>query len=111
MKKVQFNPNDWELLNNWVLIEVEKIEEKTAGGIYLTDSSKEREQHGRIYGKLVKMSDGAFPYPEFPKKPELNSVVSFDRHAGKYADDEGVFRFLSDMDIIAFKPTTNSTGE
>jgi co-chaperonin GroES (HSP10) len=110
MAKVQFNPDEWELLNNWVLVEVEKVEEKTAGGIYLADASREREQHGRIYGKLLKMSEGAYPYPEFPRKPELNTIVSFDRHAGKYADDDGIYRFLSDMDIIAFKPTKENTN-
>lgn len=104
----KFKAENWEPINNWLLVEVDKVEDRTAGGILLPENMKEKDQFSQAYGTILKMSPDAFPSPEFTKKPAVGARISFDHHGGKFADDAGMFRFIPDIDIIAIQPTNQT---
>lgn len=68
-----------------VLVSPKVVEEKTKGGLYLPDDTKEREQFGQMEGKIVAISAGAFRYnyPEWPEdapKPSEGDSAVFSRY-------------------------------
>lgn len=68
-----------------VLVRPKVVEDKTAGGLYLPDDTKEREQFGQMEGDLVAVSAGAFRYnyPDWPEdaaKPKEGDTVVFSRY-------------------------------
>lgn len=72
-----------------VLVKPNVVEEKTAGGLYIPDSQREREQFGQMNGELVAISAGAFTFnyegwPEGADFPQVGDRVTF----SKYAADE-----------------------
>lgn len=91
---------DWTPMNNVVVVETEKVEEKSKGGIILTESIKDREQYGKDSGILVAMGESAFEGMKV--RPKLGDEVMFDKYDGK-TRDKGLFRILVDEDILAIK--------
>lgn len=68
-----------------VLVRPKKVEERTAGGIFIPEDTKEREQFGQIEGDMVAASPGAFRYnyPEWPdgaSRPQVGDRVIFSRY-------------------------------
>lgn len=68
-----------------VLVRPKVVEAKTAGGIYLPEDTKEREQFGQMEGEIVAISAGAFRYnyPEWPEdaaKPQEGQTAVFSRY-------------------------------
>ena len=64
-----------------VLIRVDKLEDRSAGGIFLPDNAREREQHGHDRGTLVAVGDMAFD-DWVGMKPEPGDRVLFNKYAG-----------------------------
>lgn len=79
-----------------VLVKPKAVEEKTAGGIFLPDSTKEREQFGQMEGELIAVSPAAFTYnyegwPEGSAPPQVGEQVVFSKYQAteiKGADGE-----------------------
>jgi len=68
-----------------VLVKPKAVEEKTAGGIIIPDSLKEREEFGRIEGDLVAVSPAAFTFnyegwPEGAEVPKVGDRVVFSKY-------------------------------
>jgi chaperonin GroES len=68
-----------------VLVKPKTIEEKTSSGIYLPDSTKEREQFGQMEGELIAVSPAAFTYnyegwPGHSMPPQVGERVVFPKH-------------------------------
>lgn len=79
-----------------VLVKPKAVEEKTSGGIFLPDSTKEREQFGQMEGELIAVSPGAFTYnyegwPVDYEPPKVGERVLFSKYQAtevKGADGE-----------------------
>lgn len=89
-----------------VLVAPEEIEEKTKGGIILTDTAVDTDRNAATRGRLVAVSPCAFDYADWPegtKKPQVGDAVWFGRYAGTLIDgrDGKKFRILKDRDIAA----------
>lgn len=89
-----------------VLVKVEKVEEKTEGGIYIPEHVREREERLQEIGTIVAIGPTAFDdYGGLDKwglKP--GDKVLFSRSGGKeirYPGVEDGLRVLNDEDIIA----------
>jgi len=100
------NPSGIEPTEYKVLIEQDKVEEKTKGGIILPDEHKDRQQFAQVRGRIVAMSPFAFPYEkDWPDdtKPQPGDRVMFAKFAG--ADVEGAdgktYRIANDKDVTA----------
>lgn len=96
------NPTEYK-----VLVKPKAVEEKTAGGIFIPDESREREQYASTEGELVAISPLAFTYedrwPEGFEKPKVGDRVIFAKYAGTKlkGKDGGEYRIVNDRDIAA----------
>ncbi len=96
-----FRPTEYNVL---VLPEV--VEEKTKGGILLTEMSKETKDVSAIRGLLVDVSPLAFGFdiwPEGAVKPQAGDHVIFAKYGGilvKGADGRE-YRLMKDKDLMA----------
>lgn len=89
-----------------VLIAPEVIEEKTKGGIILTDAVKETDRNAATRGRLIAVSPCAFDYAEWPegtRKPQPGDEVWYGKYAGTLIQgrDGKDYRILKDRDIGA----------
>ena len=94
MEKSKIQP-----LGDRVLVEPLEAEEKTAGGILIPDSAKEKQQRGKIVavGKGRVAEDGKVT----PLEVKVNDQVLFGRYAGtevKVAGNE--FLIIKEDDIL-----------
>jgi len=90
-----------------VLIEVDEIEDKSAGGIFLPQHSIDREQMGHDRGKLIAKSDMAFE-DWSGTTPQVGDKVIFKKYAGTVIQQRGQdrsvvgkYRLCNDKDICA----------
>lgn len=91
-----------------VLVKPKAVEEKTTGGLYIPDDTKQREQYGQIEGTLVAKSPAAFTFnyegwPEGAEPPKVGEKVVFSRYEGneiKGADGE-TYWLMADKAIAA----------
>lgn len=89
-----------------VLVKQKAVEEKTAGGLLITDEMQSQSRHGETRGKLVAASPMAFNFEDWPdgiSKPEVGQEVIFARHAGTFVEgaDGEEYRVVKDKDIVA----------
>src|SRR5690349_7350006 len=92
-----------------VLVELDPVETKTAGGIILPDNVKDKDELASEEGTLVALSPLAFNYDEgYPEdaKPKVGDRVMFKRYDGllRKRTIDGVersFRILVDKSIVA----------
>ena len=87
-----------------VLIKPEKIDEKTAGGIWKPQDLCEKEQAATTAGEIIAISPLAFTYADWPvttSPPKVGDRVALARYAGmtvKGSDGEE-YRLVNDKDI------------
>lgn len=88
-----------------VLVRPIEVEEKTSGGIYLPDSTKERDQFAQMQGELVAISPLAFTYDSSIEwdQPKVGDRVLFAKYAGTVVDgkDGKKYRLVNDKDVAA----------
>lgn len=87
-----------------VLVAVDVMEEKTAGGIIIPGKIADREDSASEKGLLVAVSEMAFKGGDWTGVTELPGVgdlVRFQRYAGSEfeADDGKKYRIVSDADL------------
>lgn len=68
-----------------VLVKPKMVEDQTSGGLYLPDSTKEREQFGQMEGDLIAVSPAAFTYnyegwPDHSERPKAGDRVVFSKY-------------------------------
>ena len=95
------NPTEYN-----VLVEPEKVEEKSRGGILLSDATLDRKQAFAVRGKLLAVSPLAFTYerwPEGTRKPQVGDTVIMTKAAGVMVEglDGKEYRLLKDKDVAA----------
>lgn len=81
-----------------VLVRPEKVENKTAGGIFLPDDVRDKEQHGVQRGMIIAVGKAC----EHLGEDDVGKVAIFGRYAGafiKHGEDE--FRLIDDSAIKA----------
>lgn len=97
------NPTGMRPVEYKVLIRLDPVEEKTAGGVIMPDFHKDRRQQATTKAVLVDMGGNAFE--DFKGlKPERGNRVLVDAYAGAPAekgDFEDLYRFCQDKDVIA----------
>jgi co-chaperonin GroES (HSP10) len=101
-------------------VALDPSEEKTAGGIILPTTAKDRDELAAEEGTLIAVSPLAFNYvDEWPEgtKPEVGQRVMFKRYDGllrkrKVNGVERSFRLLVDKSIVAIvEPEQDNTAE
>lgn len=96
-----------------ILVKTSKVEEKTQGGIILTDKLRERQEYSSGEGTVIAIGPTAFDAFEGGAWCKVGDVVKFKSYSGcefKFLDDDGeesLFRFINDDDIIGVKETVD----
>lgn len=91
-----------------VIVQIEKTDDKSKGGIIKLPSLRESEQHQCDSGILAKKGINAFEdILNKDDKPQVGDEVFFVRHAGRLLenpdDDTSIFRIMNDGDIHCIK--------
>lgn len=93
-----------------LIVQVEKIPEKSKGGVIFADSTKDLEQLVTKVAKIVDIGPCAFhgratgtPWPGYPQKyPKIGDLIRIRIHGGERFEKEGVtFVIMDDLDIVA----------
>lgn len=87
-----------------VVIRMDPTESKTAGGIIIPDTKKDRDELATDEGTLEAVSPHAFTYAEWlcAKPPKVGDRVMFAQYAGRLYEKDGVkYRIIKDKDIVA----------
>ena len=93
-----------------VVIEMDPVKDKTAGGIFLPETKKDRDELSTDEGTLVAVSPHAFSYADWPEgatPPQVGDRVLFAQYSGRiWERGAAKFRILKDKDIVAVVDTT-----
>lgn len=88
-----------------VLVRMDPVEERTAGGIIIPVAKKDRDELATDEGTLVDASPHAFSYADWPEgqtPPQVGERVLFAQYSGRIWERAGVkYRILKDKDIVA----------
>jgi chaperonin GroES len=86
-----------------VLVKPEEVEAKSAGGLFIPDSVKDKEKFARERGTLVAIGAIAFSDPDWLDYPRVGDKVLYDRYAGSAVKGvDGVdYRLINDKEIGA----------
>lgn len=83
-----------------VLIELLPENEQTKGGIFLPQSTIDRQEMAREVGILKDVGALAFQDPDWPDAPKVGDKVFFDRYAGSLVNIKGKkYRLINDKNI------------
>ena len=87
-----------------LLVLPEKVEEKTAGGIYIPETSREKEQQAATIGKLVAVGPSAWKdLDDGSPWANVGDKVSYSRYAGvsMTGQDGEAYVLINDNDVLA----------
>ena len=95
------NPTEYK-----VLVLPDKVEEKTAGGIYKPQTTRDRDQHAATTGTLIAISPMAFKFDDWPashEPPKPGDRVVYQKYIGSEIEgkDKETYRLINDKDIQA----------
>jgi chaperonin GroES len=84
-----------------ILIKPESVEQKTAGGLYLPDQTKDKDQMAQIKGVLIAKGGNAFE--DWNGEPQIGDKVYFAKYAGYVikGEDGEEYRLANDKDVAA----------
>lgn len=99
----------WSALEFHVVVALPKVEEKTAGGVWMPEQVVDRDEIAQEEGVIVDLSPVAFTYETWPEGTQLPSIgdsAIFPRYAGMLVEDNGNrYRVIKDKDIACWKAT------
>lgn len=86
-----------------ILVLPEKVEEKTAGGIYLPDTTRDQEQAAATIGTIVSIGQSAWNDIDDHNWASVGDKVSYARYAGvaMKGQDDLDYVLINDNDILA----------
>lgn len=101
--------NDMVMAEYNVLVRMDPVEARTAGGLHLPESMVDRDALARDAGTLIKASPLAFGYSEWPEDrgpPQPGDRVLIAMYDGKLYDVEGEkYRVIKDKSVVAWWPS------
>lgn len=97
-----------------VLVKIEEIEETTAGGIILSDETKDRKQAFATTAVILDISPLAFSYerwPEGSRSPQIGDRVVITKAAGVMVEglDGKDYKLIKDKDVGAVLAAPHNT--
>lgn len=96
------NPSGIIPLDVKVLVKPDPVEEKTAGGIILADTTKDKNKYAATRGTLIAAGPNAFKEWGPGAEPGVNERVLFAQYAGsRFKGDDGEdYIVMNDEDVI-----------
>ena len=88
-----------------VLVTPEKVDERTAGGLFLPDQAKDARTQSQIFGTVVAVGKNAFKaFDDGHSWCEVGDKIAFAKYGGFIIEDPETkeqFRLLNDEDVCA----------
>ena len=87
-----------------VLVKIDEVEEKTAGGIVIPKTTAERQEEAGIFGTIVAIGETAWKDFGGRSWASIGDRVMIAKYGGFIAQEPGTaekFRVLNDEDIVA----------
>ena len=87
-----------------VLVKIDEVEEKTAGGIVLPKTTQSQQEEAGIFGTVVAVGETAWKDFGGRNWANVGDRVMISRYGGFIAQEPGTvekFRILNDEDIVA----------
>jgi len=97
------NQTDVEPFDLRILVKLDKVEDRTKGGIILTDASRQADQQGAVRGTLVAAGENAWNDTgrDF-HKPVPGDRVMIGRHTGtRFKEGDDLYALCNDEDVVA----------
>lgn len=97
-----------EPINNFLLVKIDREEEKTKGGIIKPIDHAKKQQAAKDTGEVIKISPDAFPDNLFTNPPQVGDKVIFSKYAGIIAhgdldnSNDDLYKLMPDTEIYAF---------
>jgi chaperonin GroES len=98
------NTSGIEPLEYYVLIKLDTIDEKTKGGIWLPETTREQKEQAQVSGRLIAIGPLAFHYEVYNSViPVTGQRVAFPKYSGLVLKgrDKNEYRLLKDGDLAA----------
>lgn len=93
-------------IDTTLIVEIEKVEQKSKGGIQLPGEYIDKEQMSITEGVVVALGDFAFYEINEGKTPKMGDKVYFKRHSGIMHSDKETgkeYRIIHDQDVYAME--------
>lgn len=86
-----------------LLVLPDKVEEKTAGGIYIPETSRDKEQQAATVGTLIAIGSSAWTDIDVQPWAKAGDKVSYARYAGvaMVGQDKEQYVLINDNDVLA----------
>jgi len=86
-----------------VLIEPDKVDEKTKGGIYLPETARKQEQNATVTGVIIAVGKQAWMgFGDSEPWAAVGDRVYFAKYGGVVITNEGKdYRLVNDEDVVA----------
>jgi chaperonin GroES len=101
------NTSGWLPVEFNCIVRVDKVEEKTKGGIFIPDAKRDEDKLASVEATLIAVSPLAFTYEEWPadaRKPAPGDRILMAKYAGSPVGDRQTdFRVIKDKDILAVR--------
>ena len=104
MSEEQINKSGILPTGGHLLVLPDKVEEKTAGGIYIPETSREKEQQAATVGTLIAVGPGAWlDLDDGQPWASVGDRISYSRYAGvtMKGQDEESYVLINDNDVLA----------
>ena len=88
-----------------VVVLPDKVDSTTTGGLFLPDTTRERQEYAMDKGIILATGEGFFNDIPGPK-PKIGDTIMFDKHRGSLVTvningNREKLRIISDKDIVA----------
>jgi co-chaperonin GroES (HSP10) len=106
--KNKLNQSGWRVPEYKVLLKPDVVEEKTKGGVILTQKIQKDEQNAKLEATIVGIGAKSFDSGTWEDKPNLGDRVMIRRYAGiilskDQTADGHEYRIVMDREIVAIK--------
>ena len=104
MSEEQINKSGILPTGGHLLVLADKVEEMTKGGIYLPETSREKEQQAATIGTLIAVGSGAWTdLDDGQPWASVGDRISYSRYAGvtMKGQDEESYVLINDNDVLA----------
>jgi chaperonin GroES len=97
---------NWKPCGNKILVQMDKVEEVSKGGIFIPTQKTEKDAMSQMVGTLIAVGNCAWEDQPYPWA-KVGDRVKFAKYAGYLHTEEGddtLYRVMHDLDIVMVLP-------
>ena len=108
------NNSGRKVLRHKVMLQMDAVEAKTAGGIIIPDNAREKDKYAQDTGTIVDMGAYAFNDYDESEKPKLGDKCDIKKYDGVFinegkTEDDAKYRIIEDDQILSILTTLTTS--